>query len=256
MCNVSSGKTILPVARWNSMNTILSVNKISKSFGGLVAVEEVSFEVKAGETLGIIGPNGAGKTTLFGLLTGFLKPDGGEILFENYAINGLTPHEISGRGLVRTFQIVQNFSALSTLENVMVGAFLRAKSSSQARREAQKILERVGLQGKAEAPAKELTMLDQKRLEIAKVLATKPKAILADETMAGLTPVEMEGAVDLIKGLRSEGITFILIEHVMQVVMSLSSRILVIHHGSKIAEGSPQEIVRDRRVIDAYLGED
>lgn len=238
------------------MNPIMSVCNLTKSFGGLVAVEEVSFELKGGETLGIIGPNGAGKTTLFALLTDFLKPDRGEIIFENQALNGLKPHEISNRGLVRTFQIVQNFSELSTLENVMVGAFLRSKSPSEARREAQGVLERVGLQDKAEVPAKKLTMLDQKRLEIAKVLATKPKVILADETMAGLTPVEIDRAVDLIKTLRDEAITFILIEHVMQVVMSLSNRIIVIHHGSKIAEGSPQEIVRDKRVIDAYLGED
>jgi branched-chain amino acid transport system ATP-binding protein len=238
------------------MNSILSVCNLTKSFGGLVAVNEVSFDLKSGETLGIIGPNGAGKTTLFALLTGFLKPDRGEIIFENQALNGLKPHEISNRGLVRTFQIVQNFSELSTLENIMVGAFLRSKSSSEARREAQGILERVGLEDKAGVPAKKLTMLDQKRLEIAKVLATKPKVILADETMAGLTPVEIERAVDLIKTLRNEAITFILIEHVMQVVMSLSNRIVVIHHGSKIAEGSPQEIVKDKRVIDAYLGED
>ena len=238
------------------MNSIMSVCNLTKSFGGLVAVNEVSFDLKSGETLGIIGPNGAGKTTLFALLTGFLKPDRGEIIFENQALNGLKPHEISNRGLVRTFQIVQNFSELSTLENIMVGAFLRSKSSSEARREAQGILERVGLEDKAGVPAKKLTMLDQKRLEIAKVLATKPKVILADETMAGLTPVEIERAVDLIKTLRNETITFILIEHVMQVVMSLSNRIVVIHHGSKIAEGSPQEIVKDKRVIDAYLGED
>jgi branched-chain amino acid transport system ATP-binding protein len=238
------------------MNPIMSVCKLTKSFGGLVAVDEVSFDLKAGETLGIIGPNGAGKTTLFALLTGFLKPDRGEIIFGNQTINGLQPHEISNRGLVRTFQIVQNFSELSTLENIMVGAFLRSKSSSEARREAQGVLERVGLQDKAGVPAKKLTMLDQKRLEIAKVLATKPKVILADETMAGLTPVEIERAVDLIKTLRNEAITFILIEHVMQVVMSLSNRIVVIHHGSKIAEGLPQEIVKDKRVIDAYLGED
>ena len=238
------------------MKSIMSVCNLTKSFGGLVAVNEVSFDLKAGDTLGIIGPNGAGKTTLFALLTGFLKADRGEIIFENLALNGLKPHEISNRGLVRTFQIVQNFSELSTLENVMVGAFLRSKSSSEAKREAQGVLERVGLKDKAEVPAKKLTMLDQKRLEIAKVLATKPKVILADETMAGLTPVEIERAVDLIKTLRDEAITFILIEHVMQVVMALSNRIVVIHHGSKIAEGSPQEIVKDKRVIDAYLGED
>jgi branched-chain amino acid transport system ATP-binding protein len=237
-------------------NSILAVKKISKAFGGLVAVDEISFDVQKGETLGIIGPNGAGKTTLFALLTGFLKPESGNIRFENREIDGLTPHEISDRGLVRTFQIVQNFSELSTLENVMVGAFLRAKRTHQARREAERILERVGLGKRGEVAAKNLTMLDQKRLEIAKVLATKPKMILADETMAGLTPVEIEAAVVLIKGLRDEGITFILIEHVMQVVMSLSSRILVIHHGSKLAEGTPQEVVKDRRVIDAYLGED
>jgi branched-chain amino acid transport system ATP-binding protein len=238
------------------MNCILSVCNLTKSFGGLVAVEEISFDLKVGETLGIIGPNGAGKTTLFALLTGFLKPDRGEIIFEKQPLNGLKPHEISDRGLVRTFQIVQNFSELSALDNVMVGAFLRAKNSSQARREAQAVLERVGLQDKAGVPARKLTMLDQKRLEIAKVMATKPKVILADETMAGLTPVEVERAVQLIKTLRDEAITFILIEHVMQVVMSLSNRIIVIHHGSKIAEGSPQEIVKDKRVIDAYLGED
>jgi branched-chain amino acid transport system ATP-binding protein len=238
------------------MNSILSIRNLSKSFGGLVAVHEVSFELQLGETLGIIGPNGAGKTTLFALLTGFLKPDRGEIYFANHVLSELKPDEICNRGLVRTFQIVQNFSELTTLENVMIGAFLRMKSSSQARREAQGILERVGLGNKVGVPARSLTILDQKRLEIAKVLATKPKVILADETMAGLTGAEIELAVALIKTLRAEGITFILIEHVMEVIMSLSNRILVLHHGSKIAEGSPQEIVKDKRVIDAYLGAD
>jgi branched-chain amino acid transport system ATP-binding protein len=236
------------------MSCILSARELTKSFGGLVAVEKVSFDLQLGETLGIIGPNGAGKTTLFAVLTGFLTPDRGEVSFGNRVLNGLKPHEICRQGLVRTFQIVQNFSELSTLDNVMIGAFLHAKRPSQARSEGQAILERVGLGDKAKVAAKDLTILDQKRLEIAKALGTKPRVILADETMAGLTPVEVERAVDLIKILRADGITFILIEHVMQVVMALSDRIVVLHHGCKIADGPPREIVNDQRVIDAYLG--
>ncbi len=238
------------------MTGLLSVRNLTKSFGGLVAVSQVSFDLHSGETLGIIGPNGAGKSTLFSLLTGFLTADTGEVTFDGRSIRGLRPDQVCHLGLVRTFQIIQNFAVLSTLENVMVGAFLRERKAKHARERAWNILERVGLAERAQVPAGDLTMLDQTRLEIAKVLATDPKIVLADETMAGLTPVEMHHAIDLLLSLREDGITFILIEHVMHVIMSLSDRILVLHHGEKISEGTPTEVANDKGVIDAYLGEE
>jgi branched-chain amino acid transport system ATP-binding protein len=238
------------------MNPLLSTRNLTKNFGGLVAVNDVSFDLQQGETLGVIGPNGAGKSTLFALLTGFLTPDAGQVIFADSPLKGFSPDQICHMGLVRTFQIMQNFPLLSTLENVMVGAFLRLRKTAQARHKAHEVLERVELANNANVLAKNLTMLDQKRLEIAKVLATNPKLILADETMAGLTPVEIQHAVNLIKNLRSDGISFILIEHVMEVIMALSDRILVLHHGTKISEGTPQEVANDKEVIDAYLGEE
>jgi branched-chain amino acid transport system ATP-binding protein len=238
------------------MAPLLSARNLTKTFGGLVAINNVSFDLLTGQTLGIIGPNGAGKSTLFSLLTGFLAPDAGEVLYNDCSLLGFKPYQICQLGLVRTFQIMQNFPALSTLENVMVGAFLHHKNTIRAQEEAGKVLERVDLAGKAHVAAKDLTMLDQKRLEIAKVLATNPKIILADETMAGLTPVEIQHAVDLIRSLRKDGITFILIEHVMEVIMSLSDRVMVLHHGNKISEGTPVEVAHDKQVIDAYLGEE
>ncbi len=238
------------------MAHLLSARNLTKSFGGLVAINNVSFDLTAGETLGIIGPNGAGKSTLFSLLTGFLAPDAGDVIYEDRSIAGFKPAHVCKLGLTRTFQIMQNFPALTTLENVMVGSFLHNKGRVRAQEEAAKVVERVGLGGKIDVLAKDLTMLDQKRLEIAKVLATNPKIILADETMAGLTPVEIREAVGLIRSLREGGITFILIEHVMEVIMSLSDKVLVIHHGMKIAEGKPVEVARDKQVIDAYLGEE
>jgi branched-chain amino acid transport system ATP-binding protein len=238
------------------MAHLLSARNLTKTFGGLVAINDVSFDLPAGQTLGIIGPNGAGKSTLFSLLTGFLAPNTGEVIYDGRSVVGFKPAHICKLGLTRTFQIMQNFPTLSTLENVMVGAFLHNGSASRAREEAARVLERVGLAVKAHVAAKDLTMLDQKRLEIAKALATKPKIILADETMAGLTPVEIQDAVGLIRSLRGDGITFILIEHVMEVIMSLSDRVLVLHHGNKISEGTPVEVANDKQVIDAYLGEE
>jgi len=238
------------------MKPLLSAKNLTKSFGGLVAVNDVSFDIQPGETMGIIGPNGAGKSTLFSVLSGFLRPDKGQILFNGQSIVGVAPHRICKLGLARTFQIMQNFPSISTLENVMIGAFLRHQSISSVRKKAEETLDRVGLAEKCNILARDLTMLDQKRLEIAKVLATDPQLILADETMAGLTPVEINDAVNLIRRLRQENVTFILIEHVMEVIMSLSDNIMVIHHGNKIAEGSPIHVCKDKQVIDAYLGEE
>lgn len=236
--------------------SLLRVEGVSKSFGGLRAVHRVSFNLAEGEILGLIGPNGAGKTSLFHVVSGFLQPDEGSVTYAGESLAGLRPHEICQRGMVRTFQIARPFLRLSVLENVVVGALKRVAHRRQAQAIAEKILDLTDLTGKAGTPGHSLTLSDRKRLELARALATRPKVLLLDEVMAGLNPTETGRLIDLIRTIHGRGITILLIEHVMKAVMALSQRVLVLNYGELIAEGGPEEVVRDRKVIEAYLGED
>lgn len=237
--------------------TLLDVKHVTKRFGGLVAVDDVSLNIEQGEVLGLIGPNGAGKTTLFNSISGTYIPDEGEILFEGQVITDLPAHEVCQMGLVRTFQIVKPFAALNVVDNVMVGAFLRNSNARIAREKATAIVDFVELGKFANYPAKNLTTAGRKRLELARALATEPKLLLLDEVMAGLTPTESRNIVQLIQRIRNEfGLTLLVIEHVMQAVMNLSDRIAVLHHGQLIAVGTPQAIAADEAVIEAYLGKE
>ena len=235
---------------------ILDVKRLTKTFGGLVAVKDLSFELKKGEILGIIGPNGAGKTTLFNLITGFYRPDGGEIHFKGENVTGLRPYEMCKRGLARTFQITQPFANLTVLENVRIGAHNHIRSSREATEEALRILEKVGLYQKRKDLASVMSIGHRKSLELGKALATKPEVILLDEVVAGLNSREADDMIKRLMVLREEGMTILLIEHVMKAIMSLSDRIVVIHYGEKIGEGKPVEISKVPKVIEAYLGEE
>ena len=237
---------------------ILEGEGVTKHFGGLAAVSNVDFHVEQGEILGLIGPNGAGKTTLFNLISGALIPKSGTIRFKGVDITGLKPHKICRMGVARTFQSVEVFTIMSVLDNVVLGSFFgRAThiSSADARREATELLEFVGLSGAKAAQAKDLTLANQKRLEVAGALATKPELLLLDEMMAGLNPTEVAHAMELVTRIRDNGITVIMIEHVMKAIMSICDRIIVLHHGEKIAEGVPENISKNQRVIEVYLGE-
>ncbi|WP_352923105.1 ABC transporter ATP-binding protein [Peribacillus simplex] len=235
---------------------IIQVKEVSKHFGGLKAVNSVSFDVKENEIVGIIGPNGAGKTTLFNLISGSLPVTSGQVVFNNENITSQKPYVICKKGIGRTYQIVKPFGNISVLENVMVGAFNKATSTKEAKEFSLEILYKVGLEKKKDQIGKSLTIADKKRLEVAKALATQPTLLLLDEVMAGLNPSEVKELLPMIKGLRDSGITIILIEHIMEVVMTVCDRIVVVHHGEKIAEGTPKEIANNPQVIKAYLGEE
>ncbi len=233
---------------------LLTVTDLTKDFGGLRAVAHFSFAVEPGEILGLIGPNGAGKTTVFNLVTGFLRPTSGQILLEGRSVVGLRPHAVTQRGIARTFQLVKPFPKLSVRENVTLAAFSRLPARRDAEAEAGRMLESVGLADKLESPAADLTLAEQKRLEMARALATHPKLLLLDEPMGGLNPREVDQASALVKRIRDDGVTVVLVEHVMKAIMRISDRVVVIHHGEKIADDAPDRVVRDPGVIAAYLG--
>ena len=230
------------------------VEGLRKSYGALEAVRGVSFSVEEGEMLGLIGPNGAGKTTLFHLLSAFLQPDEGTIRYAGESLAGLRPHEVCQRGMVRTFQITRPFQNLTVLENVLVGALERVAHRREAVGIAEEVLALTGLDGKAESLGHSLTLPERKRLELARALATGPRLILLDEVMSGLNPSEGARLIDLVRQIHAKGVTVVLIEHIMKAVMSLSHRVLVLNYGELICEGRPDEVVRDRKVIEAYLG--
>ncbi|HET8578474.1 MAG TPA: ABC transporter ATP-binding protein [Methylomirabilota bacterium] len=234
---------------------LLEVRGLSKRFGGLQALSRVSLSLESSEILGLIGPNGAGKTTFFAAVSGFVTPDEGSVRLAGRELVGMPPHAVCRLGLTRTFQIVQPFPALSVIENVMVGAFTRTSSTAEARRRAGDVLEQTRLAPVADRPAHALPIGLRKRLELARALATGPRALLLDEVMSGLTPPEVEEIVAVIRRIRESGIAVLVIEHVMAAVMGLSDRIAVLHHGELIALGSPATIARDPVVVDAYLGE-
>jgi branched-chain amino acid transport system ATP-binding protein len=233
---------------------MLEVRRLTKSFGGLKAVRDVDLDVAQGRIIGLVGPNGAGKTTCFAMIAGFLRADAGSVRFEGTEITGAPPHRTAERGMVRTFQITQPFAGLSVVRNVMVGAYLRHAARAEAEAHARAVATRLGLERYLDRPADSLTVAMRKRLELARALATGPKLLLLDEVMAGLNPAEIQEVVGLVKGIRDQGVTILMIEHVMQAVMALAETVYVLNQGAIIARGTPREIATDPAVVEAYLG--
>jgi branched-chain amino acid transport system ATP-binding protein len=238
---------------------IIEGQGVTKFFGGLAAVSNVDFHVDQGEILGLIGPNGAGKTTLFNLISAALPLSSGEIRFKGQKLNGLKPHQICRMGIARTFQETKVFANMPVFQNVLVGASFGRQdrvSGADAAKEANQALEFVGLSAMSMTPVKDLTLVNQKRTEVARALATKPELLLLDELMAGLNPTEVSEAMELVTKIRDKGITIFMVEHVMKAIMGICGRIMALHHGEKIAEGTCNEIACNKKVIDVYLGED
>lgn len=235
--------------------SLLQIQNVSKRFGGLAALTDVSYSVNQGEILGLIGPNGAGKTTLFNVVNGFYPPSKGEVLFKGERISNFKPHQICRLGIGRTFQVVKPLQRMTVLDNVIASAFLRAKNKAEAEEKAHEALEFTGLYEDRYLISKGLPLGKRKRLEITRALATKPEMLLMDESFAGLNPTEINDQINIIRQIREKGITLMVIEHHMRVIMSISDRIIVLNYGEKIAEGTPSEIGKNRLVIEAYLGE-
>lgn len=235
---------------------LLECRHLTKRFGALIAVGDVSLTVRPGEILGVIGPNGSGKTTLFNLMAGIFHPDSGEVLLRGQNVSGMPPHRICRLGMTKTSQVVQPFHEMSVFENILVAALYgRRRSTSAARDEVERVLNFVGLERLQDEPARKISFLGRRRLELARALATGAEILLLDEVMAGLTPAEVEETLNLLRKIQSRGCTLLLVEHVMRAIMGISERILVLHHGEKIAEGTPKEISRQPKVITAYLGD-
>ena len=233
---------------------MLEVRSLTKSFGGLAAIDQVSINVGTNEVVALIGPNGAGKTTLFSCIAGFTRPDAGNVLFLGHDVTGLPPHRICAEGIARTFQITQPFARLSVRENVMIGAYHTTRKRREAEAQAVDVVHKVGLNRQLEMRADALTLAGRKRLELARALATRPKLLLLDEVMAGLNPIEIEDIVRVVRRIHESGVVIVLIEHVMQAVVSLAGRIYVLSNGCIIANGSPEQVATDPAVIEAYLG--
>ena len=236
---------------------ILEASGVTKTFGGRAAVSQVEAHVNEGEILGLIGPNGAGKTTFFNMISGAITPDSGTILFNGQKISGLKPNQICRMGIARTFQAAKNFPSMTVHENALMGSLFGKPGQlhDAALLEVDEVLKFVGLADQRDRAIQDITLASQKRLEVARALATKPKLLLLDETMAGLNPTEVDEAMDLVKRIRASGITIVMIEHVMKAIMNICDRIVVLHHGEKIAEGPPAEIATSKTVIEVYLGE-
>jgi branched-chain amino acid transport system ATP-binding protein len=236
--------------------TTLHVQNVTTTFGALRAVDDVSLELQGGQVIGLIGPNGAGKTTLFNTISGAIRPTHGTITLDGVTISGMPVHRVAGLGVARTFQLSKPFGQLSVLDNVLVGAWLRSRSRAEAQHIAGEALERVGFAHRAETPASDLTAADRKRLDLARCLATRPKVLLVDEVVAGLSEAEMQEILATLRGLRAEGVAIVMVEHLLRAVFSVADHVLVLGSGKLVAEGKPEEIVRDQRAIDLYLGPD
>ena len=235
---------------------MLEVKGLKKRFGGLEVLRSLTFSVQQGEIVALLGPNGSGKTTTFSIISGFLAADGGSVTLEGHELLGAPPEVTCARGLCRTFQVVKPFGNLTVLQNVMVGAFARTGATAMARETALQVLDEIGLYARRDQLAHSLTIADRKALEVARALATRPRLLLLDEVMAGLNETELLSMMALIRRLRQRGITLLIVEHIMAAVMNLSDRVVILHQGEKIAEGPPAVVARDRRAIEAYLGEE